>query len=301
MQNFRSQHTIEIIHVVRAALVMSLLVLTGCAGGLSQSYKQALSVVKPHDVDFSELEYYALRSKSAYDEPADIRKSYPNVTRVTTIPAVNVRYFIETNKSAGTQTLSVRGTHNKPNRWQDIEFALVKDSFLGLSLHRGFRDDSQAVFRDVKPYLSKDMKIRVTGHSLGAAIAMIVAGYLEADGYNVTRLVNFGQPKVTSDEPEDILNDRITRVIDNRDVVPMLPPPGAPPSYHHLGPEVILRPGKDYVFLDAHDSDRLSIADFWREVSNASVKDHEMDHYLANIQGKIKDGARQVPYLVRGQ
>lgn len=286
---------------VRTALIMSFLVLAGCAGGLSQSYKQTLSVVKPHAVDFTELEYYALRSKSAYDAPSEIRKAYPDVTRVVTIPSVDVRYFIETDRAAGTQTVSVRGTQNNQNKWQDIEYALVPDSFLGLNLHRGFRDDAQAVFKDAKPYLRKDMKIRMTGHSLGAAIAMIVGGYLEADGYEVTRLVNFGQPKVTSDQPDHVLNNRITRVIDKRDVVPMLPPPGTPPSYHHLGPEVILRDGKEYVFLDKHDSDRLSVANFWREISNASLKDHEMAHYLANIQGKIAGGARQVPYLVHGQ
>jgi hypothetical protein len=106
---------------------------------------------------------------------------------------------------------------------------------------------------------------------------------------------------VTPDDPDRILGDRITRVIDDRDVVPMLPPPGALPTYHHLGPEVILRPGQDYVFLDDHDSDRLSIADFWQEFSNFSVKEHYIKNYLANIQAKIKSGSKQVPYLVHGQ
>jgi len=288
--------------IVRAALMLSLLVLAGCAGGLSQSYKQALSVIVPHEVDFDELKYYALRSDSAYDEPSEIRKTYPNVTRVTTVQSIDVQYFIETNKAAGTQTLSIRGTAEKPNMWQDVEAAAVNDTFLDMRVHRGFRNDSVAVFQDVKPYLRKDMDIRVTGHSLGAAIALLVAAYLDKEGYTVTRMVNFGQPKVTADEPSKQLSDRVTRIVDDRDVVPMLPPPGfAQPPYRHVGEEIILRPGKNYVFLDDHDSDRVSIEGFVREFTNFSVKEHHMDNYIANIQGKIDNGSNQVPYLLLGQ
>lgn len=289
------------IHAVRAVLMMLLLVLAGCAGGLSQSDKQTLSVVKPHDVDFEEIEYYALRSKSAYDEPSEIRKAYPNLTRVTTVQSVDVRYFIETNKSARTQTLSIRGTSDAPNIWQDIEITLKKDSLLGLRFHGGFIEDAQTVFQDVKPYLRKDMDIRVTGHSLGAAIAVLIAAYLEVDGYRVSRVVNFGQPKVTADEPKRILGGVLTRVVHDNDVMPMLPPPGFVPVYHHLGPELILRPGKDYAFLDWHDAKRISVEDFRREFSNFSVEDHGIKNYLANIQGKINGGAKQVPYLEPGQ
>ena len=276
---------------------VSLTVLTGCAGGLSQNARQALAVLVPHDVDFEELHYYALRSKSAYDEPAVIRKTYPDVTRVTTLADVNVRYFIETDEAARTQTITIRGTASKPNVWQDIEITLINDSLLGRKIHRGFQKDAQAVWTDAKPYLRKDYSIRVTGHSLGAAVAKIVGAYANADGFAVTRIVNFGQPKVTSDEATSEVLDVLTRVIDDKDVVPMVPPPGLIHPYRHNGPEVILRPGSDFIYLDDHDVDRVTVDDFWRDFRHFSLKDHHMENYISNLEYKLENGARQIPYL----
>ena len=62
---------------------------------------------------------------------------------------------------------------------------------------------------------------------------------------------------------------------------------------------MILRDGPDYVDLDAHDADRLSIGNFWRNITDFSAKDHHMDGYLANIRGKIANGSRQAPYLFK--
>lgn len=279
--------------------LLSISVLTGCAGGLSQSTKQALSIVAPHDVDFAELHYYAVRSHSAYDPPETILETYPDVTRVTTLRSVDVRYFIETDHSAQTQTVSVRGTAVKPNFWQDLEISLVSDTILGSVLHGGFQKDALAVWGDAKPHLRKDYSVRVTGHSLGAAVALIVGAYADAEGYTVSRIVNFGQPKVTTEEFESRLFEVTTRVVDDRDVVPMLPPPGFAPKYRHLGPEVILRLGEDYVYLDTHDADRVSIEDFWREISHFSIKEHSMVHYLANLEYKLENGEKQVPYFLK--
>ena len=81
----------------------------------------------------------------------------------------------------------------------------------------------------------------------------------------------------------------------------MVPPYTAARQYQHFASEVILRDGPEYVYLDAHDADRLSIGDFWRNITDFSAKDHHVDGYLANIQGKVANGSRQVPYLFRGK
>jgi len=111
-------------------MLLLLLVLSGCAGGLSQSFRQSLSIITPESIDFKELEYYASRSNSAYDPIPDIRKAYPLTSRAVTVQPVDVRYFIEVDRANGTQTLSIRGTAEKPNVWQDIQTALVPDSIL---------------------------------------------------------------------------------------------------------------------------------------------------------------------------
>ncbi len=76
----------------------------------------------------------------------------------------------------------------------------------------------------------------------------------------------------------------------------MVPPAGLAVRYGHVGPEVLLRDGQDYVFLDSHVSDRLSVGEFWRHFGRVQVKEHFMTVYLDNIRGKIENGSRQVPY-----
>ncbi|MEM1374830.1 MAG: hypothetical protein AAGF78_10670 [Pseudomonadota bacterium] len=82
-------------------------------------------------------------------------------------------------------------------------------------------------------------------------------------------------------------------------MVPLLPPHSAFGKYKHASAELILRPGPDYVYLNDHDSDRLSVGEFWRHLTNFSFSDHHMDSYQANIEGKLENGAGQVPYLFR--
>ena len=282
----------------RFFVVLLLAIVAGC-GTLPQDFRQSLVTVVPHDVDFSELEYYAKRSKAAYDSPAEIRKQFSNVTRVATVQPVNVQYFLETDSQRKTQTLTIRGTSNKQNRMEDAAIKKVADPVLGVNLHKGFREDALAVQSDVTPHLRKDYTILVTGHSLGGAVAAIEAHFLFRDGYDVQRLVTFGGPKSTDAEGKNALEDGIetTRVVNQNDIVPTVPPQGLSiGGYQHFGPEVILRPGKEYVWLPGHDANRLSVGDLWRDIDFLTVEAHSMTNYLPNIQGKVKNGVVQVPY-----
>lgn len=281
-------------------LAFSVLMLSGCASDLPQSVKQSLSVIAPTKIDFVELEYYAKRSSSAYDPISDIRKAYPLVTRAVTVEPIDVRYFIEMDLANRNQTLSIRGTAQRPNMWEDFETALLTDGILNIPLHRGFKDAATAIYGDATPFLRKDLPLRVTGHSLGGAVAVIFAAYLETEGYTVERVVTFGQPKITTEQPHVLQPISVlTRVVNELDVVPMVPPYTVANKYQHFSSEVILRAGPDFVYLEEHDADRISVGDFWRNITDFSTKDHHMDGYLANIQGKNANGSRQVPYFVQ--
>lgn len=295
--NTTFQHKTGTSWLARLSLIAMCVILTGCAGGFTQGLQRSLTALTPANIDFAELQYYAERSSSAYDAANDIRNDYPLATRVTTVQPADVRYFVETDHSQRTQTISVRGTAEKPNIWQDIETALIPDSILGISLHRGFQADAQAILTDVRPHLRDDYGVRITGHSLGGAVAAILGLYLDKEGFRVERVVTFGEPRFTTETPDSAALRTALRVVHNRDVVPLLPPHSAFGNYKHASSEVILRPGAEYVYLDEHDADRLSVGEFWRSITSFSFADHHMDGYLSNIQQKVEQGAVQVPYL----
>jgi hypothetical protein len=285
--------------LARVAALVLVVFLAGCAGGIPQFLRQSLTIVVPHDVDFSELDYYAKRAAAAYTPASEIRRNFPQTTRVTTLESIDVLYFVETDEQQKTQTISIRGTANTSNVWQDEDIAMLLNELLGINLHRGFHDDAIEIHADVKPYLKRDYSTRITGHSLGGAVAMVLAMFLVEDGFEVDRLVTFGQPKVTDQGGSNSVRTSITRVAHDKDVVPMIPPSGFffEGSYQHVGPEVILRGGPEYVYLDTHDADRLSVGEFWRNIAHFSMDDHHMGSYLSNIEEKVRDGVRQVPYF----
>lgn len=295
----KSPLTTRSIGMIVSKLYLCFMLMSGCAGDLSQSFEQSLTIITPQRIDFAEINYYAIRSKSAYDPIDDIRRAFPLTTHAVTIKSVNVRYFIETDLINNRQTLTVRGTAVKQNVWEDIETTLVPDSILGIPLHRGFQRDATAIFDDSTPHIRKDMPLHITGHSLGGAVAMILAAYYDKRGYKVARLVTFGQPKFTSEPPPEKVLSVTTRVVNDLDVVPMIPPHTLARPYEHFSSEIILRDGSDFVFLDEHDAKRISVGDFWRNITDFSLKEHHMDDYLSNIKGKAEIGSRQIPYLFK--
>jgi hypothetical protein len=152
----------------------------------------------------------------------------------------------------------------------------------------------------VKPYLKPGYRTYVTGHSLGGAIAAIITIYLIEDGVKVERVFTFGQPRfTTADGVKRLSFLPLSRVVDELDIIPLVPPATATDPkygpYEHVGPEVILLEGPDFVYLDAHDANRISIGEFWRSLGYADLKDHAMKKYLARIKAKIP-GATEVPY-----
>lgn len=141
------------------------------------------------------------------------------------------------------------------------------------------------IYKDVIPHLEKGYKVRVTGHSLGAAISTLLMMYLHEDGFKVERSINFGQPKVTNKAGVKAYGFLpLTRVVDENDVVPLVPPVTLLDSIHgiyeHLGDEVILLKEEYYVYLEQHDAERKSVGNFWKDMGHESITEHFMDNYL---------------------
>ena len=280
-----------------ALLVVSLL--TGCASVSRQEVNLLGSEITPAAINFNELSDYGRRAKAAYAPEAQIRTAYPKTVRVAEPGNTRVRYFLEQDEAAKTQYITIRGTANKVNLHQDMDAKVRIDPKSGIPVHQGFDDDARAVYADLKPYLQKGYSTRVAGHSLGGAVAALVAIYATEDGHTVEKIVTFGQPRFTTTQGVAQLNSLpITRVVDENDIIPMLPPGGgsrAQGPYGHVGPEVILLEGPHYVYLPNHVAERLAVGELGRNLAIADLQDHKMDNYLKRLAGKSK-GAVEVAY-----
>ena len=177
------------------------------------------------------------------------------------------------------------------------------DRKVDIPVHAGFDAAARAIYNDLKPYLKPGYKIYVTGHSLGGAVAAVLAIYVIEDRVPVERVVTFGQPQFTTGDGVKRLGFLpLTRVVDENDIVPLVPPgfvsdPRFGP-YEHVGAEVILLEGPEFVYLPSHDANRIALGEFWRTVSYADLIDHQIKKYLNRIADKTK-GAKEVPYTDR--
>jgi len=133
--------------------------------------------------------------------------------------------------------LSYRGTEQNLADWLRNLQAVGHQTTYGL-VHAGFlagfgvaRDPVEKILKSIDRIDEKVMWI--TGHSLGGALAL-VAGAEFQKTYPIAGLYTYGQPKVGDGKFADFYNqhypDRLHRVVNFQDVVPMVPP-----FYQHVG------------------------------------------------------------------
>ncbi len=176
-------------------------------------------------------------------------------------------------------------------------------------VHRGFLEAWQSVEKQVVYYLKKwqtpDTKLWVTGHSLGGALAAVATISLEAQGFEVSGLYTFGQPRVADwklvnymnarmgDSRRDRNANRIVRYVNNNDIVPMIPPqiiPWLPTRvYGHMGQFRYFSDSgslRRQSFMFQRFPDRLfgMIHAILTSGTPDAVDDHKMEFYVANRQ-----------------
>lgn len=129
--------------------------------------------------------------------------------------------------------ISIRGTANVSDALADGKIIKAKTAYGGI--HAGFLGEFEEVYNQIERFVYSHEKrpIHITGHSLGGAIATIVAVELAKDGYEVN-LCTFGSPRVGDADFADTfksLNIEHTRVVHADDIVPRFPKVG----YRHVG------------------------------------------------------------------
>lgn len=258
-------------------------------------------------IDFAQFKKYAIFSEAAYLPETQVEKIAQShgysLTHHSDIPGLAVTYFLLTNDKSKSQVISVRGTSNIENTLLDMDAKLVTDPHAGVRLHRGFSTAAEKIYSEVKPLLKQGYTLSMTGHSLGGAVALVLAMYLDLDGSGIENVVTFGQPKVTNVAgAKKFEHLDVYRLVTPDDLVPLVPPLDAMDVndldiYWHLGKEVILLADNRYAILEGLSS-MLRAANFTQQpITESNLQNHQMMRYRALLESKIGD-ANLVPFEI---
>jgi len=196
---------------------------------------------------------------SGYTQTSLIRADTAALTAMTSPhPAVvamikNTAIFglLGHNSTARTAFVSFRGTSDVEDWLADLD--AVPDTYLPVrgfgQVHAGFQDVYELVRNSIAANLATATagcdQILVTGHSLGAALAVLAAPDIVKDmppNKIEPRLITFAGPRVGLTDFADAFNAAIEscfRVVNFLDIVPYVPP--AP--YVHVGAQITVDSG----------------------------------------------------------
>jgi hypothetical protein len=278
--------------------VVLALLLAACRGGGAASSaatagpSPAASPSGAAPVNLAEVLDYARRAGAAYGDDAAIRAAAApgSILTIANLPGVDVRAFVEVDVARGVQWVAVRGTANLKNVAEDAEYTKVPAPDLGVPVHKGFVEDARAVWTFARPRLRPELETRLTGHSLGGALALLLAMRLSVEGHPLGRVITFGQPKVTTEAGVVRFRDLpLLRVVNHDDPVPDLPweTPGAARGgfYRHFGQELRFSDRGTFELLPEHRAEAFLVTSFLGRLGRENPTEHEIARYLGKIEG----------------
>ena len=173
---------------------------------------------------------------------------------------------------------------------EDAEYAKVPALDLGVPVHEGFGEDARAAWSFARPLLRPGLETRLTGHSLGGAIAVLLAMKLRVEGQALGRAITFGQPKVTTEAGVARFRDLpLLRVVNHDDPVPLLPWETTSAVlgglYRHLGVEMRLTDRGTFDLFPEQRAEGYLLSSFEGHLGRENPLEHEMTRYLGRIEG----------------
>lgn len=171
----------------------------------------------------------------------------------------------------------------------DLDLTLVPDPTSGGRVHRGFLKATESIINDVQRAIGPNcnMPIFVVGHSLGAAIATLVAHRLHAGGEMVAQVHTFGSPRVGDALFAASYNRDLRHVTERHqnccDIITRVP--SVIQGYHHVGQ---LRYYDAMGGVNDHSSwlyrawDSLSARVMhWGRLPTRGIADHMLNAYMS--------------------
>ena len=193
------------------------------------------------ELPFSEQSaLFARLSSLAYKEPKEAQKLFKKAgfTEVTYYENKGSNAYIV--ESGVDVVIICRGTEVK--EWNDVKadlsIALVPSRSGVGKVHRGFRTYTDKIWEPIKSHVTniKNKDLWITGHSLGAAMATLMARRCTMDItlQTPTALFTYGSPRVGNRAYINEFNTLIThhRWVNDGDIVTKVP---FAPIYYHCG------------------------------------------------------------------
>ena len=184
------------------------------------------------DVESQRRLVFAKFSKYAYLNPDEARtaakvEGFPKTEFVDIDGAQAYVFYNNTDL-----IIACRGTQKDSGAMNDIIADLQvfqADSVTGNKIHQGFKEEVDKIYDKVESILARRglaKKIWVCGHSLGGAMATILAQRLEfKGGYDVDTLYTYGSPRAGGPKFRAWCDKHLNhqRFVNNNDVVPCVP------------------------------------------------------------------------------
>ncbi len=272
---------------------LGICLLSGCVAPLKAPPIQTGTGSQPH-FDFVRLAELAKAAGNAYEPTAVIEAAYGQANVIVRdLPESDGRYFIYFNNADRTQTVAIRGSVNKQNAWLDVDSLKIFDPRLKIFLHTGFKRATDELYADGVRFLRKDYKTRITGHSLGGAMACMFMMDLLHDDVPVDQVVTFGQPRVTNAQGgRGFAGAPYLRIVNDQDLVAQAPPSNLvfdlSGAYEHFGPEITLQAGGKWTYSATNIPRDLITQDNWKQVDLEDATDHQIKNYIERIAA-VKD------------
>ncbi len=193
--------------------------------------------------------------KGGYKTPAQLEKEgYKVVQFHGIIPGREVQHTGYVFIRGKEVTIAYRGTCNLDDFKTDVEIPLIRQYELlpkGGKIHLGFysvfENSWESLYGILKRYANdrvleiRDLKINLTGHSMGGAVANIAALCLSVtEDAKDLHIATFGAPRVFNRNAAKVCNElfgrKTIRVVDRSDFIPSLPPNFM--GYKHVGKQL---------------------------------------------------------------
>jgi triacylglycerol lipase len=184
--------------------------------------------------------------------------------------------------------VACRGT--EPNEWNDIRAdanALTDLAEIAGRVHRGFKREVDDIWPELEQTLADDTRsLWFCGHSLGGAMATIIAGRCKRSDIAKTpeEVVTFGSPRVGTKRYVQSAGLTHVRWVNNNDIVARVPPTWL--RYRHTGSRMYLDRNGDLRRLTPQQRARDRWAGF-RDGLKRRQFDHFSDHAIARYVDHI--------------